>query len=52
MNVHQADDQEALRAFHLHRVTRKFSTTISLESAQRLARLLTLDDDTDGTRDN
>jgi hypothetical protein len=32
-------------------VTSQFSTTISVENARRLARLLALDDDSDGTRD-
>jgi hypothetical protein len=49
VNAYKADDQDALRAYHLHRVTSQFTTTISAESARRLARLLALDDDTDGT---
>ena len=52
MTAHQADDQDTLRAYHLRRVTRNFSTTISSESAQRLARLLALDDDTNAAKDN
>jgi hypothetical protein len=49
VNAYTADDQRALRAYHLHRVTSQFTTTISAESARRLARLLALDDDADGT---
>lgn len=49
MNAYTADHHDALRAYHLHRVTSQFKTTISAESARRLARLLALDDDTDGT---
>jgi hypothetical protein len=50
VSAYKATDQDALRAYHLHRVTSQFTTTISPESARRLARLLALDDDgTDGT---
>lgn len=49
MNAYTADDQDALRAYHLHRVTSQFTTTISAESARRLARLLEMDDEADGT---
>jgi hypothetical protein len=50
VSAYTATDQHALRAFHLHRVTSQFITTISAESAQRLARLLALDDgDTDNS---
>jgi hypothetical protein len=49
VNAYRADDQDALRAHHLHRVTSQFKTTISAESARRLARLLAVDDGTDGT---
>jgi hypothetical protein len=38
--------EKAHRAYHLHRVTSQFTTTISPEGARRLARLLALDDDT------
>jgi hypothetical protein len=52
VNARKPCDQEALRAFHLHRVTSKFKTTISPESARRLARLLALDNDTDTRPDD
>jgi hypothetical protein len=41
----------ALRAYHLHRVTSKFKTTISAESARRLARLLAPGNDTETASD-
>lgn len=49
MNAYTAVDLDKLRAYHLHRVTSQFTTTISAESARRLARLLALDDGTNGT---
>jgi hypothetical protein len=36
----QITDTKALRAYHLHRVTSKFKTTISKEGARRLSWLL------------
>lgn len=52
VNGYQADDQRALRAYHLRRVTSKFSTTISPENAQRLARLLAPDSNVNRTPDD
>jgi hypothetical protein len=43
-------DKDALRAYHLHRVTSQFDTTISPENARRLARLLAPDSGTADTR--
>jgi hypothetical protein len=40
--------ENALRAFHLARITSQFITTISPEGARRLARLLSLDDTSTG----
>jgi hypothetical protein len=51
VNAHKACGRQALRAYHLHRVTSKFKTTISPESARRLARLLALDNETEATHD-
>lgn len=50
MSAYRRNGQDALRVYHLHRVTSKFKTTISPEGARRLARLLALDDDTADTR--
>lgn len=36
--------ENAHRAFHLHRITSKFTTTISAEGVRRLARLLAADE--------
>ena len=41
-------DQEALRAFHLDRVFRKFNLVISAENAEILAALLGVDDGNQG----
>jgi hypothetical protein len=49
--ANRACSQKALRAYHLHRVTSKFKTTISPESARRLARLLALGSDKETTSD-
>jgi hypothetical protein len=49
VNAHRACSQAALRAYHLHRVTSKFNTTISAGSARRLARLLAPGTDTEIT---
>jgi hypothetical protein len=53
VNAHRArsSSQAALRAYHLHRITSRFNTTISPQSARRLARLLALDHDTETTTD-
>jgi hypothetical protein len=40
--------ENAHRAYHLKRITSKFRTTISPEGAQRLARLLSLDESSTG----
>ncbi|MBV9853122.1 MAG: hypothetical protein JOY82_01170 [Streptosporangiaceae bacterium] len=51
MTAYRQDiSQDALRAYHLRRVTSQFKTTISAENALRLARLLALDDGTADTR--
>jgi hypothetical protein len=42
-------EQDALRAYHLKRVTSKFETVISAEKAELLAELLS--DDSDGQQD-
>ena len=41
-------DQEALRAFHLDRVFRKFNLVISAENAELLAALLDTGEDDQG----
>jgi hypothetical protein len=45
VNALRRSRNDALRAYHLKRVTSKFPKTISPEGARRLVRLLTLDDD-------
>jgi hypothetical protein len=49
VNAYKAK-QDALRAYHLERVTSKFKTAISPENARRLARLLSLGTDAEETR--
>lgn len=40
MKAYRRKDQDALRAYHLDRVTRKFQMVISAENAELLAGLL------------
>lgn len=44
MTAYKRERNDALRAYHLHRVTSQFTTTISMEGARRLARLLAFND--------
>ena len=48
MNAYKAE-QDALRAYHLERVTRRFKMVISADNAEILAKLIA--DDNDGEKD-